>query len=64
MVDWVCLNLFIFASILLNFVYTTFLQDIMAVGAKYFIKVLDSVGFEVHFVRFLHMTLFDQSSII
>ena len=28
-VDWVVLNLFIFASILLNFLYTTFLQDAM-----------------------------------
>ena len=63
-VDWVCLNLFIFASILLNFTYTIFLQDVMSVCANQFVKIMDSIGFEVHFVRFLHMTLFDQSSIV
>ena len=28
------------------------------------IKVLDSLGLEVHFVRLLHMTLFEKSSIL
>ena len=59
MVDWVVLYLFIFAAILLNFFYTTVLQDIMAVSANNFVKIMDSIGFEVHFVRFLHMTLFE-----
>ena len=59
MVDWVVLYLFIFAAILLNFFYTTVLQDIMAVSANHFVKIMDSIGLEVHFVRFLHMTLFD-----
>ena len=48
-----------FAAILLNFFYTTALQDIMAISANQFVKIMDSIGFEVHFVRFLHMTLFD-----
>lgn len=64
MVDWVVLDLFIFAAILLNFFYTTVLQDIMAVSADQFVKVMDSIGFEVHFVRFLHMALFDGPSIV
>ena len=59
-VDWVCLNVFIYTAIMLNYIYTTFLHDITVAATASFIMVLDKNGFEAHFVRFIHMTLFDQ----
>lgn len=59
-VDWVCLNVFIFTAILLNYIYTTLLHDLTIAATANFIGVLDKAGFEAHFVRFIHMTLFAQ----
>ena len=36
----------------------------MAFSANHIIKILDSMGLEVHFVRLLHMALFEKSSIL
>ena len=40
--DWVCLHLFIFGSIMLNFLYTSFLQDFM-VSARCLTKTLSGL---------------------
>lgn len=62
-VDWVCLNVAIFYAILLNYLYTTFLHDLTVMVVKNAIHVLDRAGFEAHFLRFIHMTLFEQDGV-
>lgn len=62
-VDWVCLNVFVFYAILLNFVYTTFLHDWSVATTKWLIYGLDKAGFEAHFLRFIHMTLFSNEGV-
>ena len=59
-VDWVCLNVAIFGSIMLNYLYTTFLHDAAVAAIKNFIYFCDRAGFEAHFIRFLQMTLFEE----
>ena len=59
-VDWVCLNVFIFNAVLINYCYVTFLHDITVATTKNFIFLLDRAGFEAHFVRFIQMTLFEH----
>ena len=58
LVDWVCLNLFIFTAILLNYIYTTLLHDVTVAATTSIIIMLDKAGFEAHFIRFIHMTMF------
>ena len=60
LVDWVCLNVFIFSAILINYVYTTLLHDVTVGFTTSIIVMLDKAGFEAHFIRFIHMTLFSQ----
>ena len=62
-VDWVVLSLLIFVAIFLNYFYTTSLQDLIAISANKFVYLMDLVGCDVHFIRFVHLTLFDKSSI-
>ena len=59
-VDWVCLNVAIFCSVMYNYLYTTFLHDSTVTVIKNLIYVCDKAGFEAHFIRFLQMTIFDQ----
>ena len=60
LVDWVCLNIFIFSAIMINYVYTTLLHDVTVGITNSIIVMLDKAGFEAHFIRFVHMTLFAQ----
>lgn len=60
LVDWVCLNVFIFCAIFINYVYSTLLHDFVVATTSSVITVLDKAGFEAHFIRFIHMTLFEQ----
>ena len=62
-VDWVCLNVAIFCAILLNFVYTTFLHDLTIGWIKALVFGFDRAGFDAHFLRFIHMTLFEQDGV-
>ena len=62
-VDWVCLNVFIFTAILLNYIYSTLLHDLTTAATSNVIAILDKAGFEAHFVRFIHMTLFAQDGV-
>lgn len=62
-VDWVCLNLFLFASVVLNFVYTTMLHDVVVQTTTYAIQFMDAAGFDAHFIRFVHMTMFEQDGV-
>ena len=59
-VDWVCLNMAIFGSIFLNFLYQVFLQDIMALFFTQVIRIMDQAHVEVTFVRFIFFALFDE----
>ena len=63
LVDWVCLNVFIFSAILLNYIYTTLLHDFTVGATTALIIMLDKAGFEAHFIRFIHMTMFAQDGI-
>ena len=64
LVDWVCINVFIFTAILLNYIYTTLLHDITVAATGSVILFLDKAGFEAHFIRFIHMTLFEQDGMV
>jgi len=49
-----------FFSLLFNFIYVTFLQEVMADGISFIIKLTDSFGINVHIIRYLYAALFDQ----
>lgn len=62
-VDWVCLNVFVFKAVLFNFLYTMFAQEFLFVTTTYAVQMLDRIGFEGHFIRFVYMTLFENEGI-
>ena len=55
--------MFLFFAVLFNYVYGTFLHDFTLTLTTRAIQVIDAAGFEAHFVRFIHMTLFQQDGI-
>lgn len=58
-VNWVCLNIFLFISVALNYFYSTLLHDVTVQTTTYAIQLMDAAGFDAHFIRFVHMTLFE-----
>lgn len=52
----------LFVAVLFNYSYTVYLGRFMEVICESLIRVFDKIGFEVHFVRLIYYTIFDQSS--
>lgn len=60
-VDWTVFHFFVFMSVFCNFLAQSFLQQVVALGSKAVIRMADSLGLEMHFVRFLYWTIYDHS---
>lgn len=62
-VDWFWLHLSIMASICLNFLYRVTMENTIADAAHTLITASDSIGLDLHFVRFLYWTLLPQDGV-
>ncbi|CDW75090.1 UNKNOWN [Stylonychia lemnae] len=49
-------------AVLFNYVYVCYLGGLVNSICEIMIKLFDKLGFEVHFVRLIYFTIFDQSS--
>lgn len=52
----------IFFSLSFNYLYQTFLQEIITDGCELIIKFFDQFQIEVHFLRYLYLAIFDTRS--
>ena len=62
-VDWVCVNVILFMAIMLNFLLSTFMHDLMTTFTMQAVSYMDRAGFEGHFIRFIQMTLFETEGL-
>jgi len=51
----------VFFSLLLNFNFHAYMSEALIFGSSVVIGLFDNLGFEVHFVRMVYLTLFDHS---
>lgn len=56
------LQVSIFASLFLNYVYSTWLQVMLGIVAIDLVEFADGLGMEIHFMRFLWWALFKQDT--
>ena len=61
-IDWFCFNLAIYASLLVNYFYRTFMRGIVTNLVFSMIRIFDIVGFEIHFMRFLAWAVLDTKA--
>lgn len=52
----------LFFAVLFNYVYTMYLARLTEFICEGTVKIFDKIGFEVHFVRLIYYTIFDQST--
>ncbi len=60
-VDWFILNSVIMSSLMLNYFYRVGISSIFEKIAHWIIFISDSLGIEIHFIRFLYWTLLDPN---
>lgn len=60
-IDGTIFCLGVFFSLVLNFNFHAFMSETLLFGSQFVIKFFDNLGFEVHFVRMVYLTLFDHS---
>ena len=58
-VDWFILNFVMMSSLMLNYFYRVGIASIFEKIAHWIIFISDSLGIEIHFIRFLYWTLLD-----
>ena len=55
LIDWTVFHLLFMFSVLTNFIYATYLQELIFYCATMFIRIADKSGFyDMHLVRFVY----------
>ena len=61
-IDWTVFHLLFMLSIMINFIYSAFLQEVIFYTATMFIRIADKSGlYDMHVVRFVYQIMFDAS---
>lgn len=62
-VDWAILNMLLFVSVLVNYVYSTYLAQAYLFFGTGLVSVADLSGMvDIHVVRFLYQIVFDLTN--